>query len=297
MSKREKAESAPARERPQQKTKTKGNAEQLLQLPELDKIDKAYASLKGTASAMSDEVRAANETYGGLQEGVHIAGYAFARAMSKLEWLLAEDRWREVGDFRDVNAFLDSLQLDELRMVAEQRKRVAKRIKELTAEASNRSIARALGVSHQTVCNDLRGGAAGRGRRAARLEALTCCGLFRTRRREGEQTQRPLRRLLRISPHLGSNDAGPRYFSVRNNGIGRRYNWSPAKRGNGRCYNALGPRHAPYPTPSPPRPTRPHTTPPPTPRRATNAATAARSVAQSLRAAKRTPHPAGRKAK
>jgi hypothetical protein len=152
MSERKKTASAPARGRSQQKTKD--SAEQLPQPSELDKINEAYASLKGTASVMSDEVRAANETYGGLREGVHIAGYAFARAMYKLEWLLTEDRWREAG-FDDVNTFLDSLQLDELRMVAEQRKRIAKRIKELTAEASNRSIARALGVSHQTVYNDL----------------------------------------------------------------------------------------------------------------------------------------------
>jgi hypothetical protein len=119
-------------------------------------IDEAYACLKGAASAMSDEVRTtANETYGGLIEGVHISGYAFERAMHKLEWLLTDGRWLEVGDFGDVNAFLDSLKLDDLRMVAEQRKKIAKLIKELTAEASNRSIARALGVSHQTVYNDL----------------------------------------------------------------------------------------------------------------------------------------------
>jgi hypothetical protein len=125
---------------------------------EISKANEAYACLTGAASTMSDAALvAANEAYGGLLEGIHIAGYAFERAMHKLEWLLTDGRWREVGDFNDVNAFLDSLQLGSLRMIAEQRRKIAKRIKELTVEASNRSIARALGVSHQTVYNDIVG--------------------------------------------------------------------------------------------------------------------------------------------
>ena len=89
----------------------------------------------------------ANEAYGALREGVHIAGYTFERACGKLELLLEHGRWRDVGDgFDDVNAFLASIKLDSLRPLAEQRKRIAQRIKELQPKASNRQIAKVLGV-------------------------------------------------------------------------------------------------------------------------------------------------------
>src|SRR5262249_8719958 len=50
--------------------------------------------------------------------------------------------------------FIDSIQLDSFRIVAEQRKRIANRIKELQPEASNRAVAKMLGVSHTTVDRD-----------------------------------------------------------------------------------------------------------------------------------------------
>jgi N6-adenosine-specific RNA methylase IME4 len=96
------------------------------------------------------------EAYGALREGVHIAGYSFERACGKLEWLLEADRWRGVGSgFDDVNAFLSSIKLDNLKAVAEQRKRVALRIKQLQPKATNRQIARTLGSSHTQVGRDL----------------------------------------------------------------------------------------------------------------------------------------------
>ena len=94
------------------------------------------------------------EAYGRLTEGIHITGYTFARACTNLEWLLADDRWKACGEFRDVNAFLDSLRLDQFRPVAETRKRIAARIKSLQPKASNRQIARTLGVSHQSIGRD-----------------------------------------------------------------------------------------------------------------------------------------------
>jgi N6-adenosine-specific RNA methylase IME4 len=95
------------------------------------------------------------EAYGALREGVHIAGYSFERACGKLEWLLDNDRWRGVGDgFDDVNAFLASIKLDNLKQPAEQRKRIAARIKELQPKASNRQIAKVLGVNRSTVDRD-----------------------------------------------------------------------------------------------------------------------------------------------
>ncbi|MBR0753473.1 hypothetical protein JQ604_14895 [Bradyrhizobium jicamae] len=94
----------------------------------------------------------AAEAYGALIEGVHIASYTFERACSKLEWLLEHDRWRSVGGgFPDVYAFMASIKLDNLKSSAEQRKRIALRIKELAPKVSNRQIAKTLGVSRQTI--------------------------------------------------------------------------------------------------------------------------------------------------
>jgi hypothetical protein len=95
------------------------------------------------------------DAYGALREGVFIAGFSFERACAKLEWLLQQDRWRGVGDgFDNVNKFMASIRLDSFRTVAEQRKRIAQRIKELQPKASNRQIAKSLGVGRRTVDRD-----------------------------------------------------------------------------------------------------------------------------------------------
>src|SRR5438477_5632274 len=107
---------------------------------------------------MSDGDCEACKGYGALTEGIHVGGYAVERALRRLEWLLKENRWQQLGvPFKDVNAFLDSIKLDNLRIVADQRKRIAERIKQLQPDASNRVIAKMLGVSHQTINNDSRG--------------------------------------------------------------------------------------------------------------------------------------------
>src|SRR5882672_2911427 len=109
----------------------------------------------------------AHQTYGSLCEGVHIAGYSFERACGKLEWLLDNDRWRGVGNgYDDVNAFLASIKLDNLKQPAEQRKRIAQRIKELQPKVSNRAIAKTLGVNRSTVDRDT-GANAPRGEKTA----------------------------------------------------------------------------------------------------------------------------------
>jgi N6-adenosine-specific RNA methylase IME4 len=92
--------------------------------------------------------------WGELREGLHVAGYTFERACSRLEHLVVSDAWKFGGRFETVNDFLNSLRLDNLRPAAEQRQRIALRIKELQPTASNRQIARTLGVSHQTVGRD-----------------------------------------------------------------------------------------------------------------------------------------------
>src|SRR5262249_6345511 len=95
------------------------------------------------------------EMYGRLLEGAHLAGYTFERACTNLEWLLQEDRWRKVGGgFADINAFLASVRFDDLRVLAEPRKRLVRRIKALQPDAQNTKIAKALGVSEITVRRD-----------------------------------------------------------------------------------------------------------------------------------------------
>jgi len=95
-----------------------------------------------------------DQVHGRLLEGVHVTGYAFERACSNLEWLLAEDRWRLNGKFENINDFLAGVRLDHFRVVAEQRRRIAKRIKELQPTAGNTTIAGVLGVSDETIRRD-----------------------------------------------------------------------------------------------------------------------------------------------
>lgn len=101
--------------------------------------------------------------YGSLTEGVHIAGYTIERCFKSLEWLLDENRWQQLGvAFKDVNAFLDSVKFDkELRATIEQRKRIANRIRELQPEASNRAIARVMGVDEKSIRIDAAENSAG----------------------------------------------------------------------------------------------------------------------------------------
>ena len=55
----------------------------------------ARAEAKPIAASGADLDAA--ERYGRLQEGAHIASYAFERALANLEGLLQADRWRNVG--------------------------------------------------------------------------------------------------------------------------------------------------------------------------------------------------------
>lgn len=98
-----------------------------------------------------------HSVYGQLQEGLHITGYTFARACTHLEWLLEDNRWKQcTPGFEDVNKFLESLlDFKMFRASAEQRKRLANLIKKLQPQASNRQIARTLGVDEGTVRGDI----------------------------------------------------------------------------------------------------------------------------------------------
>jgi N6-adenosine-specific RNA methylase IME4 len=96
------------------------------------------------------------QAYGQLREGVHITGYTFERACTRLLWLLEDGRWKKCGDgFRDINTFLGSVRFDEFKLIAEQRKRLAAKIKALQPKASNRAIAKAVGAGRRTIDRDL----------------------------------------------------------------------------------------------------------------------------------------------
>jgi hypothetical protein len=96
------------------------------------------------------------EIFGRLKEGMHIAGYSFERVLSNLELMLQNDNWRRVGGgFDDINEFLATIPLDRFRIVVEQRKHLAARIKELQPDASNRQIAKMVGVSRKTIDRDV----------------------------------------------------------------------------------------------------------------------------------------------
>jgi N6-adenosine-specific RNA methylase IME4 len=96
------------------------------------------------------------KAYGSLIEGVHIGGYTIERVFTQLKWLLDEDRWQRLGvGFSDVNEFLRSIKLDNLRILADQRKDIATKIKKQQPQASNRAIAEMLKVDEKSIRNDL----------------------------------------------------------------------------------------------------------------------------------------------
>ena len=50
--------------------------------------------------------------YGRLRESAHLTGYAFERVCAEFEYMLTNNRWREVaGGFSDINAFVRSIDL------------------------------------------------------------------------------------------------------------------------------------------------------------------------------------------
>jgi hypothetical protein len=96
-----------------------------------------------------------SESYGALKRSAHVAGYSLEQALSDLEWLLKEDRWKSVGNFKFVGEFLDSIKLGHFRIPAEQRKSIANEIRRLTnGEVSNVAIAQTLGVNEITIRRD-----------------------------------------------------------------------------------------------------------------------------------------------
>ncbi|SDR31485.1 DNA modification methylase [Rhizobiales bacterium GAS113] len=97
-----------------------------------------------------------HETYGKLLEGLHITGYTFERACYRIAKLLESGDWKEcAGGFADIDAFLNSLGLEQFREITEQRRKIAGLIKKLQPKVSNRKIAAAIGVGKDTINRDL----------------------------------------------------------------------------------------------------------------------------------------------
>jgi phage N-6-adenine-methyltransferase len=95
-----------------------------------------------------------NIIYGRLAEATHISGYSLERAMSEFEWLLEDNRWKEVGTgYENINDFLKTLNFSEFKIAIEQRKKIAQKLKEL--EASLRTTANTLGTGKSTIERDL----------------------------------------------------------------------------------------------------------------------------------------------
>lgn len=96
-----------------------------------------------------------DETYGELREDLHVAGYAFERGIHRLRMLLSDGTWRHCASgFTQVQTFLDSLGLETFRKQTEERREIARLIKQET-KLSNRAIADAMGVTHPTITADL----------------------------------------------------------------------------------------------------------------------------------------------
>ena len=74
------------------------------------------------------------------------------RACDKLDWLLTDERWKACG-FDDINGFLATIDWSDFKLAAEQRKEISRKL--LSIEASERQIARTLGVSRNTVRSDI----------------------------------------------------------------------------------------------------------------------------------------------
>ena len=100
------------------------------------------------------QIETPDSIYGRLQEALHISGYSGERALSELDWLLDEGRWKIVGPgFEDINDFLAVINLSDYKLHPESRKSIVKKITSL--QASQRATARMLGVDHKTISRDL----------------------------------------------------------------------------------------------------------------------------------------------
>jgi hypothetical protein len=76
-------------------------------------------------------------------------------AWSKQEGQLKDGSWRDVGPgYSDINDYAAGLNIGQFRPVVEERRKVVELFRQLAPAVSTRTLAKALGVSHQTVARD-----------------------------------------------------------------------------------------------------------------------------------------------
>lgn len=101
------------------------------------------------------EQRKIDNSFGALREGIHLTGYSFERAAIQMIWLLKESRWKRCGTgFKTIDAFMRSIRIEDHKLVAEARKKIAALIKAAEPKISNRAIAKAVGANEKTIRND-----------------------------------------------------------------------------------------------------------------------------------------------
>ena len=96
--------------------------------------------------------------HGRMKEGAHLAGYGAARAMDNLKFLLEEERYKELSSgYKDVNEFLRDTEraFRLLKIDPAERKQIARLVKKLQPQASQRAIADMVGVDKATIGADL----------------------------------------------------------------------------------------------------------------------------------------------
>jgi hypothetical protein len=107
-----------------------------------------------TIDAPMHSTESVDTVHGRLMEGVHIAGYTLERAFAELKWILTDGRWRQVGrGFDSLDKFMATLSWSGFRHSVEQRKEIAKLIKQ--EGGGQRATARILGCSEQSVARSL----------------------------------------------------------------------------------------------------------------------------------------------
>ena len=112
--------------------------------------------MDSVATALTEHSGYVTKRYGQLTEGVHIGAHALNRAIGHFKFLLDEDRWKQCGH-DDINDFLASIDWSGFKLVADQRKDIVKALAKIEA-ASQRQIARTLGVDESTIRADVAAG-------------------------------------------------------------------------------------------------------------------------------------------
>jgi N6-adenosine-specific RNA methylase IME4 len=106
---------------------------------------------------MKRKIHEASRGYGKAETHLHYAGYALNLGLKEVERLVVGKAYRELG-FSDARTFLENIKITtdpDLRLIGQRRKALVDHIKKHEPKASNRSIAKAIGTSRESVSRDL----------------------------------------------------------------------------------------------------------------------------------------------